>query len=622
MCRDLNHAGNRGKVRCDCDTSAARQARRLRARAHAEYSTGGPASEDVTTIASTAPAHPQVSIERVQALQDEIKQLDANYGTLPYHKNDEGKFIYEVGEREFDNKVDAMLYTNELLEAKTVEAGSVISALADERSGVTLEEIQNYYQTEIAKVEEQLDEGYVRPIPPEQKAKEEAELAAARQAIEDAQVAIDAYEAEHVDDYPHETLSGFASRLQVYRRDNPNDEEANAKYAHLNELGRLHRVSLLNKSVVERDQKAWLNTARDRHSKLKSEYGRSEPVIGEMLKKRAEAYLEVLAEVRQMGGVELKVSADSHKASAKVLQSALRYYPADWIEASNKATSSRELRIKKTTARAHYSDGAYQKSSKRMPSIRSRVEVVGADGQWQPDPGYIHDQGAIAIRPPGGGAGYARYELPNGYSYEAYCEANEVMVVRPDYEVYHSYYGTPETSPGRGWKQVTTVRKNAAGEEMESKDWVRQRTRAYESTRTLKAEITISESHSGFQTDEKGGFTVALHEFAHRVESTSPERISRIESAFLERRRKASEGDEAKAKLTKIYQTRKREVGYEDEFANRYMGKVYAGQRHKELLSTGMEALFGGSYGGLAGTAGLRRDDDMQQLILGLLATS
>ena len=269
----LTHAGGRNKVRCDCDTSAARQARRLRARAHTEYSTGGPASKEVTTIASTAPVHPQVSVEHVRELQDKIRELDEAYNNVPYRKDDAGKYIFEVGEREFTDTSEARRYANELLEAKTVEAGSVISALADERSGVRIDEIQSHYASELAKVEELLDEGYVRPLPPEQAAKEAAEMAAARQAIEDAQAAIDTYEAEHVNDYPHETFSGFYSRLQVQLRDNPDDAEAQAKYAHHDELHRLHRVALIAKTVVERNQKAWLNEARDRYNKLKSEYG-------------------------------------------------------------------------------------------------------------------------------------------------------------------------------------------------------------------------------------------------------------------------------------------------------------------------------------------------------------
>ena len=83
----------------------------------------------------------------------------------------------------------------------------------------------------------------------------------------------------------------------------------------------------------------------------------------------------------------------------------------------------------------------------------------------------------------------------------------------------------------------------------------------------------------------------------------------------------------------------KRELVVSDGFADRYMGKDYAGTHHTELLSCGMEAITHGRFGGLTGRRSVflpapgglsladraqppKADPEHLALVLGLLASA
>ena len=71
----------------------------------------------------------------------------------------------------------------------------------------------------------------------------------------------------------------------------------------------------------------------------------------------------------------------------------------------------------------------------------------------------------------------------------------------------------------------------------------------------------------------------------------------------------------------------RRELSTVDSFADAYMGKRYyrsngeENMRHYEVLSTGVEAIFHGEYGGLVGVGRVAADTDMRAFALGVLAT-
>lgn len=112
---------------------------------------------------------------------------------------------------------------------------------------------------------------------------------------------------------------------------------------------------------------------------------------------------------------------------------------------------------------------------------------------------------------------------------------------------------------------------------------------------------------------------VAAHEFAHRCEATR-RHLGLLECAFL-RRRCADTATGAPVALVSLY-GRRSERAMGDHFADAYVGKVYAGTQYREVLSTGMQAMVGGAYGGLVGVGDRRADLDHRAFVLGLLAAA
>lgn len=144
-----------------------------------------------------------------------------------------------------------------------------------------------------------------------------------------------------------------------------------------------------------------------------------------------------------------------------------------------------------------------------------------------------------------------------------------------------------------------------------------------------RSEITVMEARAN---DFRGGISIGMHEFAHRVEHAIPAVVG-MERTFLMRRagHSSEAGNSAKPEeLSHIvleeesHSKRKQvsEVGYKDNFPTHYMGKVYDSGQAYEILSMGMESLFTGKNGGLAGIEKHKADPDYKRFILGILASS
>lgn len=143
------------------------------------------------------------------------------------------------------------------------------------------------------------------------------------------------------------------------------------------------------------------------------------------------------------------------------------------------------------------------------------------------------------------------------------------------------------------------------------------------------SELVVQREEEGTLYIVDKGFGSSLHEFAHRVEDTVPY-ITALEETFLMRRtgRLPFDGETIDPEKMKPIFGRKGsadeevELGYRDNFPDPYMGKVYEDHPSREILSMGMESLFGGSTGGLAGMSGHKPDPDYKKFILGMLAFS
>lgn len=339
----------------------------------------------------------------------------------------------------------------------------------------------------------------------------------------------------------------------------------------------------------------------------------------ELLEKRNEAMLSALTDV----GVKFAdpdsvlVSEDSHKDAVKSLKKALKFYPQSWVDASNAEHGKRELRVKRSKGRAHYSAGKTQK--KYESKTRAMLEEKRAD--WRPDPHDRRDSEYVEVDESG-----IWTDPRSGVMKERWNQTNEVtkawVAIRYEY-----YQGNGK--PSKAWEPVQLhetawvdgkyVRTGNLVTEYR-KPLLEKMSASWE----YKAELTVSKDREVLVGDD-AGMRVAMHEFAHRVEHTSPQ-VAVHEDGFLSRRagRLTPEAGSSTVSeyLTPIYEDKKSEVGYKDNFPSHYMGKVYAGSSYREILSMGMESVFAGTHGGLAGMGNYKADPDYKKFILGVLASS
>lgn len=332
------------------------------------------------------------------------------------------------------------------------------------------------------------------------------------------------------------------------------------------------------------------------------------------LEKRNEAMKAALAEVGvQFADPEtLKFSDDSHKDAVTSLKNALEYFPQEWIDNSNAYHQQTELRVKRSRGRAHYSSSREQ--TKRTFGTKATVDVQPEE--WQPDTStlegmeYVDMKGEKVWVDPVSGHRQRAVYVPEGHKTWA--------------KLSYDY----SDSPKKGWEKVEYMKT----------EWNRDQ-RAYVKTgeqavkyRKLKkvhistswerkAELTVTRD-TLTRVGKDDGFRVAMHEFSHRVEHSTPV-VAGYEDAFLSRRAghlPQTNPSGEQEKLTAIY-AGKKEMGYKDNFPTHYMGKVYE-HGHREILSMGMETLFAGRNGAFVGMEGYKADPDYKKFVLGVLASS
>ncbi len=112
----------------------------------------------------------------------------------------------------------------------------------------------------------------------------------------------------------------------------------------------------------------------------------------------------------------------------------------------------------------------------------------------------------------------------------------------------------------------------------------------------------------------------AFHEFGHRIEDVMPDKIvPRLEKAFLMRR----SGLSSENLYKNVEVDNRGEVYVQGDFVNKYVGKLYPEQDNYEVLTTGLEGLYGNNYGGFIGANNVyrKKDEDHRGFVLGLLAS-
>jgi hypothetical protein len=128
------------------------------------------------------------------------------------------------------------------------------------------------------------------------------------------------------------------------------------------------------------------------------------------------------------------------------------------------------------------------------------------------------------------------------------------------------------------------------------------------------AELTVPSPN----TRPEEARATATHELTHRLEHANPQ-LGLLEQAFLRRRCSDEDGQLRPARpIEHMRSERARDGG----FVHPYIGKVYPTVTFHEVLSTGAEAVFAGSYGGLVGRGDRPSDADHRAFVLGCLAVA
>lgn len=121
------------------------------------------------------------------------------------------------------------------------------------------------------------------------------------------------------------------------------------------------------------------------------------------------------------------------------------------------------------------------------------------------------------------------------------------------------------------------------------------------------------------RTDKAIGYTTALHELTHRFEQNSSARLTDAEAVFMWRR--TTDHTTGRPQPFEPYLGDVDEPTRPDGFIDSYFGKHYPGGYGWEVLSTGVESIFAGRFGGLCGEGAGRSDEDHRRFTLGCMAT-
>lgn len=208
-----------------------------------------------------------------------------------------------------------------------------------------------------------------------------------------------------------------------------------------------------------------------------------------------------------------------------------------------------------------------------------------------------------------GNVEYKNKEL--GVNVSTYAAPNEKLYLVPQWEYPNPWttrYNQDGSPKGYGWQPYKHHSTGATA-------WrriIRQRKSTVDRS---SANILVDNMVNGINNVR--GFDSAIHELAHRMEAVEIPFLKHVQKAFYERR--TTNNDGTKQNRTRLYKGRN-EYSITDSFAADYMGKTYSGDIHYEILSTGMEAIFGGEYaGGLIGLKSKKPDKDMRDLIIGII---
>lgn len=552
-----------GGRRCPNDTSEARRSRR----ANAAMKTMFAAAKRTPITPAEAPAIPEVAVLSVDSVKGQLSELDElkKAARLAEYQDWAESFSVTVDGQEmtFATRASMMNKLSEMQEEKVIQIGDSINTLAAERTGFTDELIYDKSKAFHREFIEKVDSvAYA--------------LAAASS---EGQALIPLIQAPAL------------KKVDAWLAQNPGDEKV---------------LDLKERLTKLEDEAAALRE----ESSITHLYGNEE--VQSMLKANSEAYVSILGEIRPMGGT-LAISALSAKKYESVIQKAAEVYPSAWLDASN---SGNEM-VVEHASRGMYIEDLPRERGEKYQKVRFNTEPSDYDPVKDGRLGWVKVEGSSYVDPI---SGQTHTVDPAG--------PGETVWAAPEYLLANSSTRMLKNGKPAGvdWMQVPvseTVTDPTTGEQKTEtvNKWVKPKLVVDRTKEYGKAALQLNTSQATIY--DTPGYPTAVHELAHRIEHTGPKFLSEMQSQFIKRR--TTDADGKREKLVQVYPGKK-EVGREDNFVNKYMGKEYpveyGGDHHFEVLSTGAEAVFTGRHGGLVGAGYHKPDLDMKRLILGLWASA
>ncbi|HEX9086659.1 MAG TPA: hypothetical protein VF867_03940 [Arthrobacter sp.] len=295
-------------------------------------------------------------------------------------------------------------------------------------------------------------------------------------------------------------------------------------------------------------------------------------------------YISALSEVVPMGGT-LKFHPDSDPVAVSAAQAGSACFPTSWLDLSNA-----ERPIYAGTVQ----DGAYYQSG-------------GMAAAWQQDADVFHFPAGAVAPPTEHGEWIATGETTDG---------GLRVFTRQKWEIAPAGSRVPRTQPHNlpqweEWENPTT------GEVVVRRPVPRDPP-VYKDASSLFVSPDPHPAIAGIGEYEG----VAIHEQAHRYQAVV-RGITGLENLFVTRRTTLADGTRQKAESIGIdNMTAEGDImARSDHFAFAYSGRVAYEGGATEIMSTGVEGLFGGQFGGHIGLTRFGADLEMRNFILGLMAT-
>lgn len=324
----------------------------------------------------------------------------------------------------------------------------------------------------------------------------------------------------------------------------------------------------------------------------------------ETKRKLAYGYSSVISDIRPVGGM-IPNHEYTDRDTLEILNRTVgRYYPSDWIKASEVAS---EMAVAPTGHnRAKYSAHEFypSKPEQGLEVQESFAGLVSVEKAME----FIEKISKEGIEIHGYGTSFDNGD--GEYQVVEFAYRQEFNPERDEMDE----NGIPV---GLGWHFGYVPRTAPGGLHVpEEKVWYRIPVNYGRVVPTL------------FMAHESAGYgkqtATAYHEFAHRVEDVVRDGvIEYLEEAFLVRRTTDENGEREELSAMKPGDGTfsGTELGRKGTFMMHYIGKEYLTHRSREVLSVGAESLFAGSYGSFLGIDGIHPADlDHRGFTLGIFA--